>query len=85
MGSIIAIEFKLKSWKKTMKQAYRYRSFSCESYVFLDQDNIKSAKDNIDDFLRYNIGLCGIEENDIQIYYKPKPNKPFCYDLHCKA
>ncbi|MEG6570601.1 hypothetical protein [Thermoanaerobacterium thermosaccharolyticum] len=84
-GIIIAIEFKLKNWRKAIKQAYRYKSFSYESYVILDQDFISTAKKNISEFQRFNIGLCGIGKDYIVVYNKPKPKKPFDLDLRNKV
>lgn len=84
-GSIIAIEFKLKNWKQAIKQAYRYKSFSDESYVLMDKECVFVAKKNIDIFTRFNIGLGGVDNQSIEFYYKPEFNKPFSYDLTQKV
>ena len=59
-----------------MKQAYRYQSFSYETYVVLDKKYIESAKKNIDMFKKFNIGLGAVEKNSsIKFYYKHKKKK----------
>lgn len=84
-GEIVAIEFKLKNWKRALQQAFRYRSFSCESYVFLDGAFISSAIKNIEEFERFNIGLCGVTEDGIESYHKPNRKTPFSNDMITKA
>jgi hypothetical protein len=84
-GDIVAIEFKLKDWKRALQQAFRYRSFSYESYVFLDSDYIGSAVKNLDQFERFNIGLCGVTEEGIESYHKPNRKNPFSSDMINRA
>lgn len=84
-NEIISIEAKLKNWKRALRQAYRYKSFSEESYVFMDESYIGSPLKNIDEFKKYNIGLCGVTEKGINLYYKPIDTKPFSDELYNKA
>lgn len=84
-GKIISIEFKLKNWKGAMKQAYRYKCFSFESYVFLDDKYIKKPLENLSEFEKFNIGLCGVNEENITMYFKPIVEKPYSSDLESKA
>lgn len=84
-GRVIAIEFKLRNWKQAIKQAYRYKSFSEESYVLLDRKYVNKAKGNIDIFIKYNVGLAAVDEDKIEFYYRPKSVKPFSIDLTKKA
>lgn len=84
-GCIIAIEFKLKNWKQAIKQAYRYKSFSEQVYVLLDKKNICKAKENIDMFIKFNIGLGAVDRNMIEFYHKPEMSKPFSCNLTQKA
>lgn len=73
----IAIEAKLKNWKRALLQAYRYRWFADYSYVVLDLDYSKPALNNIEMFKNYNIGLLTISSNGIiQKHFKPKKIKP---------
>jgi hypothetical protein len=62
-SSIIAIEAKLRDWKKALWQASRYRIFSNESWVVLDQYRANAAKLNIAEFKKFNIGLATISIN----------------------
>lgn len=82
---IICIEAKLRNWKRAIRQAYRYKSFSEESYVFMDEAYIDSPLKNIEEFKKYNIGLCGVSKESINVYYKPLDNKPFSEELYNKA
>ncbi len=84
-GHIIAIEFKLKNWKQAIKQAYRYKSFSEESYVLLDKKYVNKAKENIDIFIKFNVGLAAVDKNIVEFYYRPKSVKPFSSELTQKA
>lgn len=84
-GKIISIEFKIKDWKRAIKQAFRYKNFSHASYVFLDERHIKSAANNIDYFKKYNIGLCGVSRDKIQLYYQPREGKPYSEDQKLKV
>lgn len=75
---MIAIEFKLKNWKRALKQAFRYRNFANEVYVVLDQEQSKSALDNIDLFERANVGLVTYDVNHtIKVLNFPVPETPF--------
>ncbi|WPC42836.1 hypothetical protein [Clostridium sp. JS66] len=84
-GKVVSIEYKLKNWKQAMKQAYRYQSFSYETYVVLDMEYAHIAKKNIDMFKKFNIGLGAVDNETIKFYYKPKKKKPFNNALSEKA
>ncbi len=84
-GKVVSIEYKLKNWKQAMKQAYRYQSFSYETYVVLDMEYADVAKKNIDMFKKFNIGLGAVDNETIKFYYKPKKKKPFSNTLSEKA
>lgn len=73
----IAIEAKLKNWKRALHQAYRYKWFASTSYVVLDEKRISGAILNIDIFKKMNVGLACINKNGIvSILFKPKKEKP---------
>lgn len=84
-GKIISIEYKLKNWKQAMKQAYRYQSFSQETYVLLDIDFATMAKENLAEFKKFNIGLGAVDNDKIEFYFKPKFKQPFSDKLMKKA
>ena len=82
---IISIEAKLKNWKRALIQAYRYRSFSKKAYVFMDNDYIDAPLENIEEFKKFNIGLAGVSNEKIEIYYEPEEKEPFSKELYIKA
>lgn len=84
-GKVVSIEYKLKNWKQAIKQAYRYQSFSYETYVVLDMEYVEVAKKNIDMFIKFNIGLVAVDNETIEFYYKPNKKKPFNSMLSEKA
>ncbi len=78
----IAIEAKLKDWKRALKQAYRYKWFADKSFVFLPIQNIDVPKENIDLFRRYNVGLAGVsKDNGIKVIYSPQKESPISYNM----
>lgn len=68
----IAIEAKLTNWRQALKQAYRYRRFSHESFVLLPMQGAKKALEHQSMFVRYNIGLIGLEFNKAHFLLEPK-------------
>lgn len=78
----IAIEVKLKNWKRALKQAYRYKWFSEKSFVCLPHSNIKPAIKNIHSFQKINVGLIELSpEGGMNILYDPGPNHPISEDM----
>lgn len=74
---VISIELKLKNWKQGIIQAFRYKNFSNDVYLILDERYIKSALNNIDMFKKYNVGLASFSINKkFFIYFIPIPEKP---------
>jgi predicted transcriptional regulator len=77
LSDSIAIEAKLKNWKRALQQAYRYKWFASTAYVILDSNSISSAILNIDLFKKMNVGLASItKKGEVSILYKPKKEKP---------
>ncbi len=73
----VAIEAKLKNWKRALNQAFRYKWFACKSYVVLDSKHITPALVNIEEFRKYNVGLAEINKQGcLKIYFNPKAQKP---------
>ncbi len=70
--TIIAMEFKLKDWKKAFIQAFTYLLIANYVYIVLYHKNIK----NVDkDLLKINgIGLISATKNRYRIILKPKKN-----------
>ncbi len=67
----VAIEAKLRDWKKALHQAYRYKRFANFSFVLLPATNASRAIQNLNLFKQYGIGLVTLEENDLQIHFAP--------------
>lgn len=69
---ILSIELKLKNWKQGLIQAFRYKNFSNDVFLVIDSKNISSALKQINDFVKYNVGLASFDENkNFYIYYLP--------------
>lgn len=78
----IAIEAKLKNWKRALKQAYRYKWFSELSYVCLPSSNIGPAKTHIEEFKKLEVGLVSYDDdNKFDFIYTPPPAQPFDEDM----
>lgn len=74
----IAIEAKLKDWKRALKQAYRYKWFATYSYVFMDSKFVGPALKNKATFKKYNIGLASVStDGAIDILLKPMKIEPY--------
>ncbi len=75
--NIYAVEAKLRHWKRALVQAVRYRDYATQSWVLLDEYSIKPALDNLDQFIRLNIGLVALStEGSIITYLTPSPLPP---------
>ncbi|MEI7235843.1 hypothetical protein WCT82_19815 [Pectobacterium carotovorum] len=73
--SIIAIEAKLKDWKRALWQASRYKIFSNQSWVVLDKHCATPAISNIKEFEKYNIGLATVTADGIyEEIFSPEPD-----------
>lgn len=73
----IAIEAKLKNWKRALTQAFRYKWFANKSYVFLPVENIAVPKANIDMFQKYNVGLASVtDKKNIDVIFEPERETP---------
>lgn len=69
--AVIAVEAKLKNWKRALHQAIRYQRFSNKSYVLLDRKHVKPALINIRLFQERNIGLLSMDSEGYKIHYSP--------------
>lgn len=79
----LAIEAKLKNWKRALEQAYRYRWFSNKSFVMLPGENINPALKNISLFEKYGVGLASIDkERGIEVHYQPTETVPYSERMH---
>lgn len=73
----IAIEAKLKDWRRALKQAYRYKWFADKSFVFLPLENIAVPMANVSLFERYNVGLASVSKTEgIEVVHAPYAETP---------
>lgn len=84
-GIIISFEFKLKNWKRALQQAFRYKSFSSLSYVFIEKKHLNPPLKNIELFEKTGIGLCTYNNDEIEFIYTPQISEPFSDRLTKKA
>ena len=78
----IAIEAKLRNWKRALNQAYRYKWFSQKSYVCLPSSAVKPAFKNIEIFKEMGVGLIEVcKHKGIKILYNPRPARPISKDM----
>lgn len=73
----IAIEAKLKNWKRALDQAFRYKWFATQSYVVLDSKHIRPAEHNLCSFIDLNVGLAEINiHGQLKVHFRPIETKP---------
>ena len=51
----------------------------------MDNDYIDAPLENIKEFKKFNIGLAGVSNEKIEIYYEPEEKEPFSKELYIKA
>ena len=74
--NVIAIEAKLKNWKRALLQARSYKKFSDFTYILLDESYANPAISNLEEFKVNNIGLITMKNNSFTIHYLPKKPNP---------
>lgn len=73
-----AFEFKLDDWKRALKQAFRAKTYAKYQFVVLDADYIERAKDHVEKFEKYNVGLLSANTNgEIRVVREADREKPF--------
>lgn len=73
---IYAIEAKLSKWNHALSQAIRYLDYANQSWVVLDTRKANAAINNIDKFIKFNIGLATIDTSgEFKVQYKPTSKK----------
>jgi hypothetical protein len=81
---IVAIEAKLRDWRRALTQAYRYRHFSSEAWVLLDHGSISAALSRLDQFKATGIGLASFSlAGDLYVHIsalnQPLQNEPLAW------
>jgi DNA-binding MarR family transcriptional regulator len=78
----IAIEAKLKNWKRALDQAFRYKWFAKKSFVVLDSVYIKPAIANLEQFKKLNVGLAEINKSGkLHLHFNPAKKDPIDYKM----
>lgn len=78
VGCIVSIEAKLRDWQRALRQAYRYREFSNQSWVLMDAGRVAPALENLQKFNRAEIGLASINPSgELFIHYEPEITNSF--------
>ncbi len=73
----IAIEAKLKNWKRALNQAYRYKWFAERVFVCMPEVNIGPAMANIYSFRRMKVGIISInDQGELKFLYSPRALQP---------
>lgn len=77
--NIVAIELKLKNWRRALTQAFRYKNYSHLSIVVLDADFEKPALKNIGEFEHFGVGLASYDnQGRLTLHHLPSVRTPFC-------
>jgi len=77
VNNLVAIEGKIKNWKRALQQAIRNQLFSSQSFVALDAKYSKPAIQNIMIFEKYHIGLAIVFRSGfIHVIYSPPHTHP---------
>lgn len=72
LKDVVAIEAKLKDWKRGLYQAYRYRSYADRSYLAVYTKYINAPLKNMEQFRKYNVGLIEVGEDGVKVHFEPK-------------
>jgi hypothetical protein len=73
---IVALEAKLRDWRRALYQAVQYASYAFEAWVVLDAAFLHSAVVHVDEFERRGIGLLGLSANGESELVSPAARRP---------
>lgn len=75
--NIVAVEAKLKDWRRAVKQASRYKDYANQSWVLLDEASVRNALNHLFIFKEMNIGLASINHHgSVSLYHSPQALQP---------
>lgn len=73
----VAVEAKIKDWKRGLYQAYRYKRYADKSYLAVYSPYINPPLKNLDKFKKYNVGLIEVTDHNVRVHFHPlRKNKP---------
>ncbi len=77
IADLVAIEGKRRDWKVALRQAYRNRVFTNQSFVALDARYARPALENLTDFKKANIGLAVVfQDGRVTLVHTPNKMRP---------
>ncbi|MDR7307656.1 hypothetical protein [Rhodoferax saidenbachensis] len=74
---VVAIEAKLRDWRRALVQAYRYIQFANESWVLIDHGTSSSALRHKEQFQTYGVGLASFTTGGKLFVHVPAVNRPW--------
>lgn len=74
---VVAIEAKLRDWRRALVQAYRYIQFANESWVLIDNGTSSSALRHQELFQTYGVGLASFTTSGELFIHVPAVNRPW--------
>ncbi len=75
---VITMEFKLRNWRRALRQAFRHRNYVNEAYVVLDAAHATAAIEHVELFERANVGLVTVDRTErVRVWHSPEPALPF--------
>ena len=74
IGSIVAVEAKVKNWRRALQQAYRDKLFADRVYVALPEEFSAAAISNLSEFKHASVGLIIVGTNKVRPYFDPPMN-----------
>jgi len=79
---VVAVELKLKAWRRALSQAIKYRNFSNESYIILPDEHLGPALRKPHLFHNSGIGLASFDSvGGLRIHIHSRPYRPFSAQL----
>lgn len=75
--NIIAVEAKLRDWRRALRQAYRNKLFATRTYVAMPRAFSASALSNLAEFRIASVGLMTVEGTNVDVHYHPPANEDY--------
>jgi hypothetical protein len=74
---IVAVEAKLRDWRRALYQASQHSTYATQSWVVVDGMELHNVSFHVDDFIRRGVGLAGLSTNGhCEILVDAKENIP---------
>jgi hypothetical protein len=74
---IVAVEAKLRDWRRALYQATQHATYASHSWVILDRMALNAVRFHVDEFAHRGVGLAGLsEDGEIEILVTAAENVP---------